>query len=367
MVPPFSVQVDPDQIGRSAQRSNCAAVNAKSRHSFLVGTLAAGLGSLLWRRYRADLRRARERVAQGSSLASTACGPIEFAEAGRGSPLLVVHGAGGGFDQGLELAGSLPQRGFRVIAMSRFGYLRTPLPANASAAAQADAHACLLDALGIWRAAIMGVSAGAPSAMQFAIRHPDRCQALVLMVPLAYKPPELTASAPARSPGSEKVLTTMIGSDFAFWLASKVARESLIEMVLGTPAQVVRSATAGEQMRIDRLIEDILPVSRRADGLLNDGRIATALPRYELERIAAPSLIISARDDLYGTFASAQYTATQIRNASFVDFKAGGHILADHDEETSTRIQAFLSSVETASNTETAPHDEMKRVAGHKP
>jgi len=341
-------------------------MNAKSRHSLLVGTLAAGLGSLLWRRYRADLRLARERVAQGSRLASTACGPIEFAEAGRGLPLLVVHGAGGGFDQGMELAGSLPQRGFRVIAMSRFGYLRTPLPANASAAAQADAHACLLDALGIWQAAIMGVSAGAPSAMQFAIRHPERCRALVLMVPLSYRPPELAASAPPKSPGSEKALTTIVSSDFAFWLASKVARESLIEMVLGTPAQVVRSATAEERARIDRLIEDILPISQRADGLLNDGRIATALPRYELERITAPTLILSARDDLYGTFASAQYTATQIPHASFVGFKAGGHILADHDEETSTRIQAFLSSVGTDATSGAVPPDVVKRAAGNK-
>lgn len=366
MAPPFSVQIDPDQVARQAQRSNCVDVNAKSRHSFLVGALAAGLGSLLWRRYRADLKLARERVAQGSTLASSACGPIEFAEAGRGSPLLVVHGAGGGFDQGLELAGSLPQRGFRAIAMSRFGYLRTPLPDNASAAAQADAHACLLDALGIWRAAIMGVSAGAPSAMQFAIRHPDRCQALVLMVPLSYKPPELASSAPARPPGSEKVLTTMVGSDFAFWLASKIARESLIEMVLGTPAQVVRTASADEQQRIARLLEHILPISQRADGLMNDGRIATSLPRYELERITAPSLIISARDDLYGTFASAQYTATQIPNASFVEFNAGGHILADHDDETSARIQTFLSSVEADSTTGAGPPDVVKRVAGGK-
>ncbi len=57
--------------------------------------------------------------------------------------------------------------------MSRFGYLRTPMPADASAAAQTDAHMCLLDALGIRQAAIMGGSAGAPSALQMAIRHPD--------------------------------------------------------------------------------------------------------------------------------------------------------------------------------------------------
>jgi hypothetical protein len=38
--------------------------------------------------------------------------------------------------------------------MSRFGYLRTPLPSDPSAAAQADAHACPLDALGIRHAAL---------------------------------------------------------------------------------------------------------------------------------------------------------------------------------------------------------------------
>jgi len=50
----------------------------------------------------------------------------------------------------------------RVIAMSRFGYLRTPRPADASPEAQADAHICLLDALGITKAVVMGVSAGGP-------------------------------------------------------------------------------------------------------------------------------------------------------------------------------------------------------------
>jgi outer membrane protein, multidrug efflux system len=76
----------------------------------------------------------------------------------------------------------------QVIAMSRFAYLRTPMPADASATAQADAHVCLMDALGISQAAVMGGSAGGPSALQMAIRYPDRVSALVLQVPLAYKP-----------------------------------------------------------------------------------------------------------------------------------------------------------------------------------
>ncbi len=54
-----------------------------------------------------------------------------------GPPLLMVHGSGGGFDQGLDFARTLVPDGYRVIVPSRFGYLRTPLPADASPMAQA--------------------------------------------------------------------------------------------------------------------------------------------------------------------------------------------------------------------------------------
>ena len=113
-------------------------------------------------RFDADMQQARTRSARGSTLVDTRCGPIEVQQTGTGVPLLVVHGSGGGHDQGMAFAGALASHGIRVIAMSRFGYLRTPMPPDGSAAAQADAHMCLLDALGIRRAAVMGGSAGAP-------------------------------------------------------------------------------------------------------------------------------------------------------------------------------------------------------------
>lgn len=139
--------------------------------------------------YRKEIRRARARVATGSKVVETRFGPIEYAEAGnaKGPPVLVIHGAGGGFDQGLDIAAGVTHD-FRVIAVSRFGYLRTPLPKDASPAAQADAHAAVLDALHIPRCAVFGVSAGGPSTLQLALRHPDRVTALVLMVAAAYAP-----------------------------------------------------------------------------------------------------------------------------------------------------------------------------------
>ena len=131
-----------------------------------------------------------------------------------------MHGAGGGFDQGLEFAQPLVQNGFCVVAMSRFGYLRTPLPTDASAAAQADAHACLLDALDIRRAAVVGASAGAPSSMQLALRHPDRTAALVLLVPAAYAPRPGGAPPMQTPPGTQFLFNTALRSDFLFWAAA---------------------------------------------------------------------------------------------------------------------------------------------------
>src|SRR5690242_20713239 len=109
----------------------------------LLALAVAGVG-LAYGFFRRDLAAAHARLAGASHVAATRCGPIEYAVAGAGPPILVVHGAGGGFDQGLAVGRSLAARGHRVIAMSRFGYLRTPLPLDASASAQADAHACLL-------------------------------------------------------------------------------------------------------------------------------------------------------------------------------------------------------------------------------
>ena len=128
--------------------------------------------------------------ASGSRLLPSACGAIELAESGPSDapPLLLIHGSGGGFDQALALGEALVPRGVRIIAPSRFGYLRSPMPADPSGERQSDHLACLLDALGLADAAVMGVSAGAVSALHFAVRHPSRTRALVLVVPAVYRP-----------------------------------------------------------------------------------------------------------------------------------------------------------------------------------
>jgi 2-hydroxy-6-oxonona-2,4-dienedioate hydrolase len=317
-----------------------------SRRGVILGSLGAGLSALVWLRYRRDIKRAHERVRAGSRIARTPAGPVEYGEAGEGPPVLVVHGAGGGFDQGLEVTRPLAESGFRVIAMSRFGYLRTPLPDDASPAAQADAHAALLDALGVSRVAVLGASAGAPSSMQFALRHPGRTERLLLAVPLAY-PVGAEARAegamPERLPAAMRALFDMaLRSDFLFWAAERTFRNAMFRAVLGTPPSVLRSAGAEERARVARVLDLIQPLHLRRLGLLNDASIVRSLPRYELERIVAPTLVLAVADCLYGTYAGARYSAEHIPSARLVSLPSGGHLWVGHQQEMFDEISGFL-------------------------
>jgi 2-hydroxy-6-oxonona-2,4-dienedioate hydrolase len=312
-----------------------------------LGVIAATLVVavlLIWWRFDKDIEMASARAAQASVLIATRCGPIEYQEAGTGVPLLVVHGSGGGHDQGMAFAVALAQHGIRVIAMSRFGYLRTPMPADASAAAQADAHVCLLDALGIRQAAVLGASAGAPSATQMAIRLPNRVSALVLLVPMAYKPGTLADSATPLPPLAERMLMRLIGSDFLFWAALHVAHDQAIRYVVATPPEQVAAASPQEHARVDAMLNNILPVSARAEGLRSDTLASKNLTPLPLETIRAPTLVISTRDDGYGTYASAQYTASRIAGAKFLGYDHGGHAWVGHDDEVRAEIVQLLTT-----------------------
>jgi pimeloyl-ACP methyl ester carboxylesterase len=306
-----------------------------------LGVPAAALAGLVlfaYFSYRHELGAAQARISSGSEVVDTPCGPIEYALIGKGAPVLLVHGAGGGFDQGLELGRPLAERGFTVIAMSRFGYLRTPLPGDASPAAQADAHACLLDALKLPGAAILGGSAGAPSAVEFCLRHAGRCPALVLLVPAFFPPGALQVRAQPSF-----MFESVLGSDFFFWLNMKVARDTMLEKVFATPARDFENASAEEQERILRIARGTLPVSQRRKGLWNDLAILASLPRYPLERIATPTLVIGIEDDLFGIYPGGRSAAERIPGARFVSFPTGGHLWVGRQSEVASVLTAFLN------------------------
>jgi pimeloyl-ACP methyl ester carboxylesterase len=291
--------------------------------------------------FRRDMRAARERLrGEGSQVIETDCGPIEYATSGEGTPLLVVHGIFGGFDQGLVIArGNVGER-FHSIVPSRFGYLGTPLPDDASPAGQADAYACLLDALGIEKAAIMGTSAGATSALQFALRHPDRCSSLVLFS--ANTPGETEAALPP-----EPVAKALFKSNFVFWLVTTYFRSSM-RSTMGVPEGF--ELTPEHEADVAEVVKTILPVKPRADGALFDMFVSNldVNTGYPLEEIAVPVLIVNAVDDPLTLYRNAQSAAERIPGARLVTIEDGGHMLLGHQERVRSEIAAFLDEYASA-------------------
>jgi pimeloyl-ACP methyl ester carboxylesterase len=312
------------------------------RSAFWTALLAL-LALAVWTtiEFRRDMRTHAERIATGSRVLQTPCGAVEVAESGPidAPALLVVHGSGGGFDQGLTLGADYAARGFRVIAPSRFGYLRTPFPADASAENQADHLACLLDALGIADAAVMGVSAGGVSALQLAARHPHRVRALVLLVPAVHRPDPAVPTPD----WALRVLDTVIAADLPFWLLTRYLPDAARRLILATPPSEYAAASATERGRADAMLSEIMPVSARRKGLINDSRLTTGAARAPLESIRVPTLCISARDDGFGTYASAEYTAQQIAGARLLGFARGGHLLLGHQAEVVAAVMDFLA------------------------
>jgi 2-hydroxy-6-oxonona-2,4-dienedioate hydrolase len=304
-----------------------------------LGALAVGTG-VAWRDYSMILEDARERGASGSSVVPTRSGAMEYAEAGEGPPILMIHGTGGGFDQGLLFARPLVEKGWRVIAPSRFGYLRSAFPEDHSSEAQADAFVDLLDHLGLDRIPVAGGSAGALSALAFAIRHSSRCSALVPIVPATHVP-----GRPAPQPPSalaSAIIRWGLRSDLLFWAGIRLARDEMIASLLATDPALVREASAQERARAQAILHGILPVSAKTRGLLNDGRLAGNPAPMRLEAIEAPTFAISVEDDRFLTADAARHIATTVPDARLLIFPSGGHIWIGRDEEMFAAVDGFL-------------------------
>jgi len=105
---------------------------------------------------------------------------------------------------------------------------------------------------------------------------------------------------------------------------------------------VIESASADERARVAESVDHLLPFSARRLGVLNDAANENPLPRYELERINTPTLILSTADDLYGTYEGARYSAEHISQARFIGYPSGGHLLVGHQKEALSEIASFL-------------------------
>jgi pimeloyl-ACP methyl ester carboxylesterase len=309
--------------------------------------VSAGLGALLsallacrwWKQGRLAALQA------GSRVVPTERGPIEYAVAGEGPPLLVIHGGMGGYDQALGL-GALVSRhagrgGLTILAPSRPGYLRTPASVGLTPTDQADALTALLDELGIAQVGVLAGSYGGPVALQLALRHPQRVWALVLLAAITRR---CTVGQQWRM--SEKTLLSRpakIFFDLLHWLLRLwgrlqplgLLRVFLREMTVPSVSNAEIDRRIGQLIQLPdqvRAVQELFcsmtPMSVLLAGVLNDENQIACLSDYPLQDIRTPTLVIHGRDDCVGLgIAGAERTAATIPGAQLLVVEECGHFL----------------------------------------
>ena len=271
----------------------------------------------------------------------TRYGSVEYAEFGTGPAVLALHGAMGGYDQSLLLARTIGDTAFRYLAVSRPGYLGTPLAAGKSPEQQADLCAALLDSLDIRTATVMAVSGGGPCALQFALRHRQRCRGLVLVstcaekvdtpIPLAFHLTRLLVRWPACANAMRKKALANI---------ERAASRSIADPVV--LARTLHDPEAGP-LFTELLTSTCARMAQRMPGTENDIAI-TRTTNYPLEEIAVPVLIVHGTADRMVPYVPhARTLATRIPGAELLTIEGGEHVaIFSHREMVQARVTDFL-------------------------
>jgi pimeloyl-ACP methyl ester carboxylesterase len=292
-------------------------------------------------KYRQWVRATEIRLGSGSQVAQTYSGAVEYASMGDGPAVMVLHGLKGGYDQGLVTANLLNAPNYRFITVSRPGYLRTPLDTGRTPAEQADALAALLDSLGIRKAAVLAQSIGGPYALQFALRHPDRCWGVVLIsaitMPKVEQPPSFM----------ERLLSLLVDSDFGNWLMIAMADrwpDQMIPLLITNPEHL--DMVMNDSAKLGSIIEgaqSLALASQRRAGSDNDVYQITHMEELPLDEITAPTLVIAGTGgDLTE---DAVYIAERNPEVQLVLVEDGDHsTFTVFSDELVPRVLEFLDS-----------------------
>jgi 2-hydroxy-6-oxonona-2,4-dienedioate hydrolase len=278
--------------------------------------------------YRADMKREYERVRASGTVISSPYGDIEYTEGGSGPAVLVIHGSGGGYDQGELVADAVLGEDFRSITPSRFGYLRSTFREDATWEDQAHAYAYLLDHLGIDRVAVVAMSHGGPSTLLFAVLHSERVSSLTLVS--CGVASSLNADQ-AQADRKGEILTSIFKFDFPYWAVSKLARGRFMQL-MGASDAVIASFTSAQRLWVDRIIDFMNPASLRSAGVAFDNE--GTLPGRRIAGITAPTLIFHAVDDTLQLYHNAEFAVSTIPDAKLVSFEHGGHVVVIVEQST---------------------------------
>ena len=251
---------------------------------------------------------------------------IFYDEVGSGPPVLVLTGSGVGRRFVGPMLPALAARCRVVAPDNRDAGESEPEPTYYTAADMAADAAALLDALGIGRTHIVGVSMGGIIALQLALDHPARVDRLVL------------ESTPLPGEGHRPGEPLPPPDDW--WSDDPVERAHRLLPELAGPADRARLseadvAAAAERERGNRITWA---------GLMRQAAATSGYyVRGSLAQVRAPTLVIHGELDEAVPLADGEALAAGIPGARMLVLPGAGHaILFEQAEEVNRAILAFL-------------------------
>ncbi|CDX45009.1 Alpha/beta hydrolase fold protein [Mesorhizobium plurifarium] len=173
-------------------------MTVKPRRNLLLSLAAAAVGLALYNHRLARRALAARLLGRFIHLRGA---KLHFLEAGRGRPLLLLHGNGASAED-FATSGIFDKAAakYRVLAFDRPGFGLSPRPARRrpwTAGAQADLIHAAAAKLGVERYMVVGHSWGATVALEMARRHPRSVAGVVVVAGYHYPPPRLALAISA--------------------------------------------------------------------------------------------------------------------------------------------------------------------------
>lgn len=241
---------------------------------------------------------------------------IYYELAGEGSPLVITAGQGTGPQARQALIDGLARR-HTVLTYDPRGTGRSDAARQGQSIEElANDVLALMDAVGFPKAHVMGLSTGTGKATVLAARHPERVDRLILAAPWTHGDPDFFILQNLRKAAARDMPPDQYVHFNALLLYSPAYRRAHFERF----AQMAQHALGKRQ--------DAEGIAARLDAILD----FDARPLYG--RIACPTLVFGARDDLVMPLWFAQDAARAIAHARLVTLEEGGHMFFESQTDT---------------------------------
>ena len=258
-----------------------------------------------------------------------------------GQPIVFVHGTSGSLHNWIPLVDRLG-KDYRIITYTQPGHgLTGPHPRDDySFAGMAEALDLVAGELGVERFALAGHSMGGWVAWRYALAHPDRIDALILIDASGAPLPE--GEKPAAPPLAFRLAQTPAGR----FIMQHVTPRRLVEK---TALDFVVDPTVMTEADVDRYWELLrYPGNRRAAALR---MIADREPEYadRISEISAPALLIWGAEDKQTPVGLAASFDARLPDATVMIYDSVGHMpMEEAPDRTARDIDAFLQKTVNA-------------------